>query len=236
MRIQTNAYFQPLRNHSALLLQHYQVKTVPLCFACICYAETPGQGKAAAYLTEQLLHWFRALSWKKLIQNPEKSIRGIETKLKKVLENTLEELISSNIFPSETQLPLAGLFSIGEHFLLFLQGTPQIFLMNQNLGKGTIQCISDNLALAVKEHITFHQGLLQADIGLLLATDTFCSNADRQELKECLYVKDVQTEGQANKHLQELGHHGEERGSCHMAAVLIQTFTDEEIGIEKYGK
>ena len=229
MRIQTSSYFQPTTNHSALLLQHYQIKTVPLCFACICSAETPVRGKAAAYLTEQLLHWFRDLPWKKLIQNPEKSLPGIETKLKKVLENTLKELISSNHYPSKTQLPLAGIFIIGEHFLLFRQGTPQIFLMNQNFGRGAIQCISDNLDSSVNKHITFQQGLLQMDIGLLLATDTFCFSADRQELKDCLYVKDVQTKGQANRHLQELGRHGEERGSCHMAAVLIQTFPDEEI-------
>lgn len=229
MRIQTSSYFQPTTNHSALLLQHYEIKTVPLCFVCICFAETPGQGKAAAYLTEQLLHWFRALPWKKLVQNPEKHLPSIETKLEKVLENILEELISSNLFLPKTPLSLAGIFSINEQFLLFRQGTSQIFLMNQNLGRGEIQCVSDILGLSADEHTTFYQGFLQTDIGLLLATDTFCSNADSQELKECLYVKDIQNKSQAYRHLQELGRHGEERGSCNMAAVLIQTFSSQTL-------
>lgn len=229
MRIQTTSYFQIEKNHCALLLQHYQIKTTPLCFACICSAEDVNQGKAAAYFTERLLHWFRALPWKRLTQNPEKSVSGIEAKLKKVIENSLEELISSHLFPSETRLSLAGIFCIGEHFLLFCQGNPQIFLLNQNIGRGAIQCISDNFAPSVNEYITFHPGSLQTDIGLLLATDTFCANVDRQELKECLYVKDVRTKDQAGRHLQELGRQGEVRGGSHMAAVLIQTFSDEEI-------
>lgn len=228
MHIQTTSYFQPAVNHSALLLQHYQVDTVHLCFACICPAEDPVRGRAAGYLTEQLIHWFRSLSWRKLSKNPEKYILRAETKLRRVIERTIEELISSNLLSPEEQLSFAGIFCVSEFFFLFCQGNPEIYLLNRNLGRGTLQCISDNLSPSADEHATFLHGLLQTDIGLLLATDTFCVNVDRQELKDCLYVKEVQIEERARRHLQELGRCGEERGGRHMGAILIQTMTDEE--------
>lgn len=247
MRLQTTSYFQPSINHSALILQHYQVDTVPLCFACICPAENPVRGRAAGYFTEQFIHWFRALPWRKLSKNPEKHLLRTETKLRRVIERTIKELISSNLLSPEEQFSFAGIFCIGEYFLLFCQGSPEIYLLNRSLGGGEIQCISDNPASSDGEYAnlysrpTGHQygngsllpnfihGILQADIGLLLATNTFCANLDRQGLKDCLYVKEVQTEDRARRHLQELGRHSEDRGGRHMGAILIQTMTDEEI-------
>ena len=228
MRIQTSSYFQSTSNHSALLLQHYEIKSVPLCFACICPAENSVMGKAAAYFTEQLLHWFRDLPWKKLSRAPEKYILRAETKLKKVIKRTVGELTSSNLLLLEEQITFAGIFCVNAHYFLFCQGTPQIYLLNRNLGRGKIQCISDNPAFLAGEHEKFIHGLLQTDIGLLLATDTFCANVERQELKDCLYVKDVQTEERARRHLQELGCRSEALGSCHMGAILIQTMADKE--------
>lgn len=229
MHLQTTSYFQPLINHSALLLQHYLIDTVPLCLACICPAEDPAGGRAAAYLTEQLIHWFRDLPWTKLAKDPEKHLSRIETKLQKVIDRTIGELTSSNLLSPEEQFSFAGIFCASEHFLLFCQGTPQIYLLNRNFGRGALQCISDNLSSLDDSPVTYHHGLLQADIGLLLATDTFCANVDRQELRDCLYVKEVQTKDRARRHLQELGRRGEARGNCHMGAILIQTMADEEI-------
>ena len=228
MHIQTTSYFQPPINHSALLLQHYQVDTVHLCFACICPAENPVMGRSAGYFTEQLLHWFRTLPWSKLSRDPEKHLLRVETKLRKVIERAIKELTSSILFSSEEQLSFAGIFCVDEHFLLFCQGSPEIYLLNRNLGRGTIQCISEKIFSSADESAAFHHGLLQTDVGLLLASDTFCANVDRQELKECLHVKEVQNEDRARRHLQELGQRGEARGGCHMSAILIQTMTDEE--------
>lgn len=230
MHIQTASYFQSPVNHSAILLQHYLVDTTPLCFACICPAEDAVRGRAAGYFTEQLLHWFRALPWRKLSRNPEKYILRTETKLRRVIERNMKELAASNLLSPEDQLSFAGIFCIGEHFLLFCQGSTEIYLLNRNLGRGTIQCISEKLSSSADEPAAFYHGLMQTDIGLLLATDTFCANVDRQELKDCLYVKEVQTEDRARRHLQELGQRGEARGNCHMGAILIRTMAGEENG------
>lgn len=228
MHIQTTSYFQPAINHSALLLQHYQVDTVPLCFACICPAEDPVRGRAAGYFTQQLHHWFRNLPWRKLSRAPEKYILHAEIKLQRVIERTIEELTSSNVLSPGEPISFAGIFCVSEHFFLFCQGTPEIYLLNRSLGRGALQCISDNLSPSADEHAAFLHGLLQTDIGLLLATDTFCANVDRQELKDCLYMKEVRAEDRARRHLQELGRRSEARGSCNMGAILIQTMTDEE--------
>ena len=232
MRIQTSSYYQPSKNHGALLLQHYQVETVHLCFGCICPAEDPDKGKAAGYFTEQLLHWFRSLPWRKLSRDPEKYILRTEIKLQKVIKRTVEELTSSNLLSPKEHISFAGIFCISEYFFLFCQGTPEIYLLNRNLGRGAIQCISDNLASSDDKPTNFIRGLLQTDVGLLLATDTFCTNVDRQELKDCLYVKEVQTEDRARRHLQELGDRSETRGGRHMGAILIQTMTDEETALD----
>lgn len=229
MQLQTTSYFQPATNHSALLLQHYTIDTIPLCFACVCPAEDSARGRAAAYLTEQFLHWFRNLPWRKLPKDPEKHLLRAEIKLQRLIERTMKELTSSNFLSPKEQFSFAGIFCIDKHFLLFCQGTPQIYLLNRNLGRGALQCISDNLSSSADALVTFHHGLLQVDIGLLLATDTFCASVDRQELKDCLYVKEVQTEDRARRHLQELGRRSEAQGNCHMGAILIQTMTDEEI-------
>ena len=229
MQLQTTFYFQPATNHSALLLQHYTIDAVPLCFACICPAEDPIRGRAAAYLTEQLLHWFRDLPWRKLPQTPEKHLLRAETKLHKLVGRSMKELTSSNLLPPKEQLPFAGIFCIDKRFLLFCQGSPQIYLLNRNFGRGALQCINDNLAFSDDGSAAFQHGILQTDIVLLLATDTFCSNVDRQELRDCLHVKEVQAKDRAHRHLQELGHRSEARGSCHMCAILLQTMADEEI-------
>lgn len=230
MHIQTSYYFQPGINHSALLLQHYQVDTVPLCFACICPAENVAGGRAAGYFTEQILHWFRDLPWRKLSKAPEENLLRTEAKLQRVIERTMDELTSSNLLTAKESFSFAGIFCIDEHFLLFCQGSPEVYLLNRNLGRGALQCISEKLSSSADESTAFHYGLLQTDIGLLLATGTFSTNLDRQELRDCLYVKEVQTQDRARRHLHELGYMSEARGSCHMGAILIQTMAGEEKG------
>lgn len=223
MTLQSTSYFQSTQNHSALLLQHYQISSIPLCLACICDAKDPAQGKAAAYLTEQLLCWFRDLPWKKLTRNPEKHLPRIEQQLYDHLSNIAEELTTAHLLSSNAHLSIAGILVIDEHFLLFLKGTSQIYLLNRSFNRGAIQCVSDEIWKQPQARIVFRQGLLQPDVGLLLATESFCSCADKRELQECLYVKDMQSADRAQRHLHELGRRSEVRGGRNMGAVLIQT-------------
>lgn len=227
MNLITTSYFQPTQNHTALLLQHYRYNSTHLCLACICAAETPAQGKAAAYLTEQLLHWFRNLSWRKLSRNPEKHLPVTETQLRKTIARATEDLISSRLIPPEICLHFSGILCIDEHFLLFCQGTPKIYLLNRNFNRAHIRCVSDELFPSEEKNLIFRQGILQPDVGLLLATETFCRCATGQELKDCLHVEEVSDQDRANRHLWELGSRGEAQGGCHMGAVLLRTGSEK---------
>lgn len=227
MDLITSSYFQPTQNHSALLLQHYHYNSSHLCLACICAAETPTQGKSAAYLTEQLLHWFRSLPWRKLTKDPEKHLPSTETQLQKIIARAIEDLISAHLLPPETLLPFAGILCINEIFLLFCQGTLKIYLLNRSFNRAHIRCISDELFSSGEKPLSFRQGILQPDIGLLLATETFCRCTAEQDLKDCLHVEEVPDQDRADRHLQELGTCGEARGGRHMAAVLLRTEKSE---------
>ena len=216
----TSVYWQREHNDSALLLQHYRYKGVPLCFSCVCAGEGEARGHAGAYLTGQLLSWFRALPLRRLAGNPEERLPGLETMLAERIERSKKELRRRG-FLGEEGLDFAGILCASQYFLLFREGSCQICLLNQCFDKGHFGRISER---QLPEGGSFiQQGILQRGIGLLLATESFCSKLKDQELEECLHVKTVRTGEQADRHLQELGIRAEEQGGRHMGAVFLLT-------------
>lgn len=216
----TSVYWQREQNDSALLLQHYRYKGVPLCFACICAGEGEAKGRAGAYLTAQLLSWFRALPLRRLAGNPEERMPGLETKLAERIERSKKELRRRGLLEEEG-LDFTGILCAGEYFLLFQEGSCQICLLNRCFDKGHFGRIGEG---RIPEGSSiFQQGILQRGIGLLLATESFCSKLRDQELEECLHVKTVGTREQADRHLLELGLRAQEQGGRHMAAVFLLT-------------
>ena len=220
----TSMYWQQGRNDSALLLQHYKYKGVPLCFACICAGEGEAKGRAGAYLTGQLLSWFRALPLSRMAGNPEKRLPGLETALAERIERSKKELRRRGLL-QEGGMNYSGILCVGDYFLLFREGSCQVCLLNQRFDKGHFERIGE-------ERIPegdgfFRQGILQRGIGLLLATESFCSRLKDREFEECLHVKTVQTREQADRHLLELSCRAEELGGRHMGAVLLLTESKE---------
>lgn len=220
----TSTYWQQGHNDSALLLQHYKYKGVPLCFACICAGEGEDKGRAGAYLTGQLLSWFRTLPLSRLAGNPEKRLPGLETGLTERIERSKKELRVHGLL-QEKGMDYSGILCVREHFLLFREGSCQVCLLNRCFDKGHFGRIGE-------ERIPegdgfFRQGILQQGIGLILATESFCSRLKDREFEECLHVKTVQTREQADRHLLELGCRAEELGGRHMGAVLLLTESEE---------
>ena len=226
----TSAYWQQGHNDSALLLQHYQYGELPLCFACLCPGEGEDRGRAGAYLTERLLVWFRGLSWGRLTRDPEGRLQGLGNKLEETVERAGREMRDRGFLTKQEEPDLTGILCVGEHFLLFGQGSCQIWLLNRCFGRGYIQRIEESSPIRGNGSF-LRQGTLQRGIGLLFATESFCSRVTDSELRECLHVETVRTQEQADRHLRELGLRAREQGGSHMGAVLL--LTEEDSGTKE---
>ena len=203
MNLTAVSYWQGAENHSALLLQHYCYRKVPFCFLALCAGGNESQGRAGAYLTGQLLRWFRGLPFRRLARDPERSISVLER--------------------GKNRQPVSGIFCVDDCFLLFSRGGQKIFLLNRDMGRGSVRCLSD-----VTEKGTsaaglpgMRQGILQRDVGILLATDTFCRFLADSDIRECLYVDELEDESRIRRRLYELGQRCETLGGRDMAAGIV---------------
>lgn len=223
MNFFTTTYWQAGQNHSALLLQQYRYRYTPICLIAVCAGCDEAQGKAGAYLTGQMLQWFRQLSFKQLARNPDGYLSTLETSLYVLLKQLDTELISCGLISQETFLHLSGILCSDDHFLLFTRGKQYIYLLNKGFGQSCLQSLSDEMTAGQTspDELILRQGKLQQDVGLLFGTDTFCKQLTDRELRECLYVEELQGQNQVTRRLRELGYRAETLGGGDMAAALL---------------
>lgn len=225
MNFITASYWQFARNNSTLLLQQYQYKHTPLCLITLCEGQNEVQGKVGAYLTGQLLQWFRSLSFSHIARDPDKSLSTLEAQLENFLARLRNELISCGLLSSIQSLPLSGILCFDIMFLIFGKRNQPIYLLNKGFGQSCIQNLYNELISKseISDSLVLRQGILQQDVGILFATETLCRQLTEQEIQECMYVEEIRTEDQANRHLQELGSKAEALGGRNMAAAFLLT-------------
>lgn len=225
MNLVTAVYWQSLKNHSALLLQQYQYKNIPICLFALCPGQNTTQGRAGAYLTGQLLQWFREQPVKRLVRNPDRYFLSLEEILGNFLGQLDKDLASGGLVPCLQPSPISGIFCVDDRFLLFSRGKNKIFFLNKNFGRSHVKCLTDSMKneASAADSLSIRQGILQQDVGLLFATDTFCSQLTEQEIRECLYVDELCGENTIQRHLRELGDRGLALGGCNMAAGMLLT-------------
>jgi len=114
------------------------------------------------------------------------------------------------------QVSFAGIFCLGEHFLLFGRGNAGIRLLNHGIRK---TCVGNPIGCG--EELQIKQGVMEPGIGLLLATNSFYRNVEEDAMREGLSVEEVLNGIQTEKHLRELGRAAERAGGGNMAAVLL---------------
>lgn len=221
MHIFTSHYYQQGRNYSTLLLQQYQYRHMPIGLICLCYGENESQGKAGAYFTSRLLQWFRGQSLGRLVKSPENRLLILQDQLRELVECTDAELKNCSLSSEEKNMDLVGILCVGEDFLLFFRGHQKIYLLNRCFGHGHIRCFSEETEKDIGCALVLRQGILQQDVGILLAAESFCGHMTEQELKECLHVETVLSEEQAERHLRELAERGERQAGRNMAAALL---------------
>ena len=226
MHIFTSHYYQQGRNYSTLLLQQYQYRHMPICLICLSHGENESQGKAGAYFTGRLLQWFRGQSLGRLVKSPENRLLTLQDQLRELIECTDAELKNCSFGSAEKNMDLAGILCVGEDFLLFFRGQQKICLLNRSFGRSHIRCFSEEMTDDIGCALVLRQGILQRDVGLLLATESFCGHMAEQELRECLHVETVLSEEQAERHLRELAGRGERQNGRNMSAALLLTRQD----------
>lgn len=225
MNLITATYWQTLQNHSSLLLQQYQYKCIPICLFVLCPGQNDSQGKAGAYLTGQLLRWFRGQPFKRLARNPDHFFPSLKENLEHFLGQLNGDLISGGLALHSKSTPISGIFCVDDHFLLFSCGGQKIYFLNKNLGHSHVQCFTDSMEneKTAAGSLNIRQGILQRKVGLLFATDTFCRQLKEQDIRECLYVDELCGEEQMQRRLWELGRRGEALGGRDMAAGMLLT-------------
>lgn len=207
-------------NESGLLLQQYVCEGVCLHFSCVCRGQ--GGDRAGGYMTEQLLRWFREISLKRLTRKPEKALEEAQVGLRKVILRTDDELADAGLAGDRTAgtgaTALAGVFCAGEDFFYFCRGGQRIYFINTGFGHAHIRRLG-----AEGGGLFFQRGILQPDIGLLFAVDSFWEHVSEGMIKEGLFVRELVTEEQMRRHLNELGEEAQRRGGKDMAAIFVRT-------------
>lgn len=221
MKFISSCYWQQGENDSTLLLQQYLCGRQTVLFACVCAGESTAEGVAGGYLSKQLLDWFRGrrLTW--AVRKPELFFKRQAARLEQLLERTDRELAEAGLLTgrgtSKTAASLAGVLCLGRECLIFGRGNTEVLLLNRCMGRACAERVPKSESLYLK------RGVMEQDIGLLLATDSFANRIPKKLLEEGLFVEEVLTERQAEKHLQELGEVGEKENGRNMAAVLLYT-------------
>ncbi len=229
----TSAYWQRGENDSALLLQHTRYARTPFVLACVCAAEGEAQAKAGAYLTKQLLQWFQKLPQKRIAKAPGPRLAGLAPGLSAFFQKTDGEIASCGLLPAGDRAQVTGIFCAGPCFLLFHRGSSRIFLMQQNLHGGCVRAIpqktwGDKTAGSAGE-VFLRPGVLQEDVGLLIASQSMVDCIGQEKIGECLDVTQMSGKAQTDRHLRELGRLAQNLGGRHMTAVFLQSGGEEGV-------
>lgn len=231
MRFFSACYWRQERdgNASALLQQQYACQGARIHFSCVCKGQE-GDGGAGGYMAEQLFRWFRGLSLKRLARRTGKALEGAEAGLRRAILRADGELAHA-LLAASGKVSLAGIFCVGEEFFLFCRGRQRIYFFNTGLGGAHIRRLGEEGG-----ELFWQRGVLQPDVGLLLAAEPFCEHISERMLREALSVRETVTQEQLGKHLNELGEEARRRGGRDMAAVYVRTAREMTEAAEPWRK
>lgn len=204
-------YYRQKEDTTALLLQQYVCRGVPVCLGCICGGESREAGIAGGLFTGQILEKFRKLSLLRAVKQQPECMKKMERQLYRCREGCA----------APPDFWTAGLLSVGEEFLLFFEGAVKIALCNTGFGRPALREVGGN-DYACGKGLQLQRGSMEVGIGVLLASETFYGSIPGEDMQNCLWVKDIREPAQVQKRLQELGRMAERQGGRQMGALLLE--------------
>ena len=206
-----SGFYRQNEDSLSLLLQQYVCDGVPVCLGCVCGGEMSDAGIKGGLITGWLLRQFRGLNLCEVIEKPQKFIGRFERELNTCWDR---HSVLQNFWT-------VGILCIGYEFLIFYEGAVQLWLCNTYLGRPDLQRIGVDDRTETHE-LRFHRGIMESDIGILLASESFCRQLSTKELSSCLAVKAIKDSTQTQKRIRELGSLAEKKGGRNMAALLLE--------------
>ena len=224
-------YYRQKEDSTALLLQQYVCRGVPVCLGCICGGEGREAGIAGGLFTGGLLEEFRGFRLLKAVEKREKFLGRMERQL----YESRKRCGASGDFWT------AGILCIGERFLLFSEGAARIVLCNAGFGRPALQEImgggimggsgmgteatgGDNMGRdgGERRQLQTKWGSMEMEIGILLASESLFGAVPREDMQNCLWVKNIRDSRQTQKRVQELGRAARRRNDREMGALLLE--------------
>lgn len=238
----------------------YRRGKTPGLFACLCTDRQMGQGAENApnaYLAERLSYWFQTEGRELFRRDKNEECMETRQRLARVIAQADEDLERHRLHKTEPHKDYAyvrdeicrkpdliGLLSMGERFLLFNRGEQNAYLLNRRFERVHCRCLTgqekpgmgENLQEAeqkpgIGESLQLLSGEMETGIGLLLATEDFSRKLSRNQLEECLSVKEMERTENVKGRLRELGEEAARKGGQHMGTVLLLTRGGREYGV-----
>lgn len=179
---------------SSLLLSQFQCREVPVCLAYLANGNHHGEKGFGEESADGLRLWCRQFPWTRAVRRPETWLERAEGELAD-WAGTYGKGVSGHTL----------LLAIGGNLLLMGEGQP-VYLINTAYGRGCAELLQPGF-----------QGILEAGVGILLATPAFAENLQPDLLGKALCPAELKEEAQAERRLRELAEQGGDDGAANPA-------------------
>lgn len=197
----------------SLILQHAKVGKREVLLACVCESENTGEEGVteSGYFSEGLTEWFhregvKLCERRQVTELPGEKLSGEIRRLEKEIAAYLQR------GGKELQLHYMGVLLWESRAWFFTKGKCKGYLLNRRFQKKNVREILQKKGC----EFSFTAGSVQKKVGLLLCTEKFGANMDKETLAEVL-IPDGQVTGERmEKRLKELCGNEEGTGAVYL--------------------
>ena len=178
---------------ASLLVQHCEYRQGQVLLACLCRP-----GKDANEMLELLFRWFRGL-----IIAP-RDFRKADKAMGK-WKRQLEDLLSMEgcVSPEfSAGIHVAGILCFGNRAILFCRGEMEILLIQEDIGRAKLRRV--RVCPSRVSGWEMELASVQPNVGFLLTSQEFATHILDVKLNECLKMRNIVSEEQLQKQLEEL--------------------------------
>ncbi len=187
----------------SMLIQQCECRGRQVFLACLAVGEQGGDE-----LLEQLCQWFRL-----------SLTDGLRAKSMKKLHKGLQRVLQKNTMSLSggEEVNVAGFFGLGNHAFLFGRGRGELLVAKESYGRAVLEKrMVDEMGEAVS---------IETSVGIILATPGFADSVSNLQLGQCLRMREIQTEQQLQKQVQELSAYAA-KGRPDRGVIVVRSMGD----------